>query len=768
MNTINENIDMINEVIDNSLNENIDNSVSFINTDNISIFCKKFSDEEGFLKCFRKDCWTGKMQQLFRIYKKTIHISQRKKIISNMITEFLNCTKNSSTLGEPTSLVLAAFRYYRYKWDSEEGKDGADLLVEAFSLSSIMQGEELKEEERIALLTAYCQSGKTFIIAAIIVIYLAAGETPVFIASDSEQVLQVRRRINSEFIEFVQIMNKRQNPFPQEELDIFTEILYYSSTEKCNLESLEKAISGEKPRLILCIKHHSHINRIANLITEDSKLTLIVDEAHSNGAYKKRSLNEEEIIGIEKYDQAYFNIKSYAKKVLLISATPIKIFTTERELYSDCVFFKTPGPDYRGLLWYEFKEIKNKKEVVLDVLQELSETTPIIRINKYSLQDTHPIIALFHHERIIQKQNDLLQAFHQDNPIISQTVLDANWMVATFQGVGMKVWHKSFMGNVIIINGITSTDLGSGEHLFNGVCPADLLNWTALNGGVQKFPRIAFIAYDMADEGISFSTHINPCWHLSDVIVIGSHTSYRINQICERLSGNNGDNIRPRVWLSKANKKQLLLEFKLTCDLRREICNMSRIGNVRVVDYIEQRTTFKNHIPPRFLSTLKNSKKAIFITTKKNPNEALENNLLNTTQFATDFLIGENEEYDKEAIKIENYVVERQTSLIKDEQKYIVIDTDVFAKNTKIYKILQDVIALIIDYKKINQDIEIDWINSKLQETKYSHMTLDSIRGNLWTNIRKNKHLHKTNIKLINSFLYWKDDNIVKVCLTKN
>ena len=61
----------------------------------------------------------------------------------------------------------------------------------------------------------------------------------------------------------------------------------------------------------------------------------------------------------------------------------------------------------------------------------------------------------------------------------------------------------------------------------------------------------------------------------------------------------------------------------------------------------------------------------------------------------------------------------------------------------------------------------LDWINKKLQIlNKYNNLSLDNIRGNLWTNIRNNKKLLKTNTKLSNELLYWKQDNDVFITLT--
>lgn len=665
--------------IEQTLSELLTNSIPITNDDidqlNIDRLTKYMSVEGGIFQYFRKHCWTTKMQRYFRSYKRTTKLTEQRKLVLSMLEEFLKIARSYEDIdvGEPTSLVLSAFRYYRYKWDREEGKDGADLLHEAWSLRSIMEGRNLSHKERIALLTAFCQSGKTFIVVAIIVIYLAVGETPVFVASNTKQAKQVKERVLQEFAEFKEVIRCRRNPIPEYELEIYDEILYHSTTDPIDdLNKFAQAVNGVRPRLILCIKHALHINRVFNTLEEDSRICLIIDEAHSNGAYKNRATDEDDIRGDKAYDIAITNLKAYSKKVILISATPNKILVVEPELYSDCVFYKTPGPYYRGLQWFEFVEIKNNKKSALQVFEELSRTQPIVRKNmRTQTTDTHPIIALFHHERTTKGQKSLLQAFHQDNPIIAQTILDANWFVMTFQGEGMRIWHQTLMGEVVTFGNQSSVDLGSGEHLFPKADPSDVLNWVTINGGVERFPRMAIISYGMADEGVSFSTHINPGWHLTDAVMVGTHASDKTQQIAERLSGNHGDDIRPRLWCCSAIRTQLIKEFDLTNSFRRDFCDMSISGNKRVVDYIQKyRVVYSNRIPARFLQTLGNRNGAVKVSDKTNPNAVHEQALLKNNKFATDILVGLDgiEEYVEEQKTIERVDVVVRKRCVEEEK----------------------------------------------------------------------------------------------------
>ena len=62
---------------------------------------------------------------------------------------------------------------------------------------------------------------------------------------------------------------------------------------------------------------------------------------------------------------------------------------------------------------------------------------------------------------------------------------------------------------------------------------------------------------------------------------------------------------------------------------------------------------------------------------------------------------------------------------------YKIIDKDMFTIGTNIYNMIVDIESIIDDNKKYGENIPIDWITKKLHQTKYSHLSLDSIRGTL-------------------------------------
>ena len=98
---------------------------------------------------------------------------------------------------------------------------------------------------------------------------------------------------------------------------------------------------------------------------------------------------------------------------------------------------------------------------------------------------------------------------------------------------------------------------------------------------------------------------------------------------------------------------------------------------------------------------------------------------------------------------------------------YIHIDLEKFGTRTKAYQMLENVEKILLDSGKIDEWVRIDWVNKEIMKMpQYCTMTLDSIRGNLWTRVRSSKRLAKTSELQSNSLLYGKNANeiFVRLC----
>jgi len=622
-------------------------------------------------------------------------------------------------------LIQKSIQYIEEEW--EEGrKNGNDINHPAFSIEQLRTNDEIAPEDRVSLLTALFQSGKTFLVASIMVVYLAAAKTCVLLVTDSPQATQAIDRLQNVFDTFASSM--RAKGVKEKYLTPYQEILFQDSKSVTKVEDkIKRAIEGKRPRLIICYRHHTHLDRINQYVTDSTNFALFIDEAHNNAGYRQVSENVDELHDPECiYDEAVNEAKGHAFKIFVFTATCEKVCATEPELYLKNVFFNVSHRDYRGptaLQWeiipepvknsdapkkpksayalfceherhslppLSFKERTNelatkwksvsihdkehftdmakrdkeryriekdaygpeeKESTAYKLLDDLSCLSPFDRVRWDGKVDKHPIILLVHTERTNEGQHELLRAFYNPNSQLGDA-RDADWLVMTFNQNGICVWKQDLVDEVITIGGVTADDSGNGEHVFPGILPADVLDWAVNNGGVNRFPRIVFVAYFKADEGMSYSTYNGPRWHLTHLVQTARNLrSDKAAQVIARLFGNHSDTIPITAVVPKAVQKQFMKEVNLTDEFVREIQDMQKRGeNIRVKEWLSRRDTFKNRVPKGFLKELGNHDESI--KTVDNPNKKAEDKAMQS-KFAIDYYVFRDKgRYEEEAAQL--------------------------------------------------------------------------------------------------------------------
>ena len=564
------------------------------------------------------------------------------------------------------TIQKALFRWLSRFWNNNEGQNEQDLKHTAFSLTRLIEGQNIPDEERYALITAFFQSGKTFLMIVVGMLYLSHGYTPVYILPRSSQAKQTLERMREIFRLAREAM--QEIGFEPEETAVFEEILYHTSENPMDdPDKIHEAAKGLRPRAILCVKHHKHIRRIVDNIESDSRVCLFIDEAHSCGGYKRMDTDAENLHDESvEYDIQINALKSYASKIFLVSATSANIIASETQLWSDSIYVKPSSPYYRGPLHIDYEVIRNSPEEIDSILLELSRKELPVRTNyRDGGEDVHPIVALIHVERRIERQRELLDSFKGEGEL-DQEILDAGWVVMTFQQEGIRMYHHSLSDRFITIGGSILRCDGDGEVLLKSAQPPDVLEWLEGNGGVERFSRIVFIAYDMADEGISFSTHRGSRWHLSDAVVLGNHSSARNAQIVHRLCGNHGDDLPLRAWTTMASKKKTLKEFMLHDSIVSDLTNLKAYGNFRVCDYVKKQPVPENKVPTRFVTTKPlpgHSKKVI--PTCANPNKDREEKAFKSRKSAVEVCV--EWDYEKFSKSLEEIKGEKFERVIYEE-----------------------------------------------------------------------------------------------------
>jgi hypothetical protein len=173
--------------------------------------------------------------------------------------------------------------------------------------------------------------------------------------------------------------------FTEDELNVFNDtFLYYDSRVKKSEDddSLGLALNGEKPRIIIAIKHYQHMERINELTNEFSNIVLIADEAQVSCCYKNTDSDTYHDPSV-KYDNEFVKLREASNKYIAVSATVQDVIMVDKTLYSDNIVYIPPNDYYTGILNWQFKHIEDdEKNAVVRILDELSVEKPIVRYDR--------------------------------------------------------------------------------------------------------------------------------------------------------------------------------------------------------------------------------------------------------------------------------------------------------------------------------------------------------------------------------------------------
>jgi hypothetical protein len=435
--------------------------------------------------------------------------------------------------------------------------------------------------KNITLITGDTQSGKTFTALEKAKETLMKKVFPIFIVKDNKQRIQLENRILNN-IKNANIISKSKE-----------------NKDKSKLKSKNKY-----KNIGVCIFHYTHIAYFNELMI-DSKtpFALFIDEAHKLGGYKKLSqsglgddLHHESI----KYEHELALLKEKALELYLITATPQDIIISEPFLTSDNIIKIPKSSEYKGIENWTFKTIPPKKSLTeedyvdlamfepsisslsvdknfINIVHELSSVEPLKRTNKFGNQDLHPVNILAKFEIRNEYQRYLLECFKKDCVSCDeqhQEIIDAGWVVCTFNQKGIMLYHNSLeKGKISILNkdGAKVYYPENGVYTFPTAEIGQVWQWLYENGGVERFPRILTVAYKSAEEGITFSStwtgeeDTDANWHLTHIFARLGESSpcAYIEQTMGRLSGNHGDDIKPVVYCTLKDKEKLLKSYAL-------------------------------------------------------------------------------------------------------------------------------------------------------------------------------------------------------------
>lgn len=521
------------------------------------------------------------------------------------------------------------------------GKNGI-LLEQAFNFNDLLQNLEfnIPSCDKMALITAEEQARKTFLCIPIALIYLALGFTPIYSVLDIAQKEQLLSRLSI----YMKELSEYLKSLPSINLSLverYDDILYEDSKRACDAEKLFNAISGVENRIIITIKHFKHLERVNKKINTaimnrlNSKLVLLIDEAHKAGGYK--TVKAPYISDKVQYDKELLKLKNNCLKYIPITATPSDPFYCDATLSIKNLVKIPTDNGYTGITNTVFNIIdtdvpKYKKGTpdnnriflsngVFNTIENIINK-PIIERESFKngiiTKDKHPHIIFMKVDRLLANMNKI---FKQLSAFDKLTIIN-------YTGKGINLFSENMKNDVVTINGMTGLKV-DGEHFFcsrqsKSPSISDVFQFLA-ERGVEQHPYILVIVYDLGEEGISFISHYDKPqnWHLTSAILSlpSSITASDAKQTCARVFGYYYDNIIPTIYCNQKLKEQIVKTYYLTKDTIENLKSLDEHENVLQV--LNNQEIFSNRLPTKYCAI-----PDVKIKTKINPNAEAEDKIL--------------------------------------------------------------------------------------------------------------------------------------------
>lgn len=528
---------------------------------------------------------------------------------------------------KPDKFAQSVYRYFRYEYDELAESDGEIMNNEAFEFLCLLKGVKPDEKRRLALLYGNPQAGKTFVFVPVNILHVAMGKWAIIkcVTNNQRDALISRMKIILADLKAWLL----EQGFDRKRVEKFCPIIYSDSNTKKFEAETRFLFSGNNPGIVVVINDYRTLEKITEVSIKLNKpYILTIDEAHKNGAYKNL---EGEYNSNKPCDEYTAALKRNAKKIFLVTATPQDILIVEEELYVQGIVIIKASNTYKSIREWKFPENIDTDTVetfsffygeenfstevpssFLQILEQLSLTEPISRVNKFGKEDTHPVLFMSRFEHLNEEQHTHLKAYTADtHPVDARhkTIIDAGWTVMTYNQYGIRITSPSLKGETIEIDDIVYTeDEKEGYFILKGVSMEKVLHWLAFNGGVEKFSHILIIAYKTASESITYCSSYGRTpeddanWHLTHgYFTFGPNTSSAaVEQSMSRMCGKHGDTIIPTVYCNALVKSKVLLAHDLHTSQVKSICTLAKNkGDVRVVDHLGEMETFKNRIPTK-------------------------------------------------------------------------------------------------------------------------------------------------------------------------
>jgi hypothetical protein len=449
--------------------------------------------------------------------------------------------------------------------------------------------EFIHEQGNNILLQGAVQSGKTMVIILVSLCYLACNRNVLIVFRKS---LDDRTQFKKRFEEVVQVLREKG-------------IVHRNFVFKT---SLSKHVKGTTQMMGLIFSSDDQMDRVRKRYgkTELDKSILFVDEADLRN---------------ESTNVCFVQLQQSVARTVFVSATVQDIMVSKLwKIQSASIISLSPSQKYRGIESLEMdctRNLKDKDEFMYTLCDICIDT------EYKQVRPEHPRIVLITLNKSLSGIKTMYNGFKCGGDIILPNEAKEKAVIA-YTGSGVQLYHTTVLDTVFPQREM---------HFKKSKSLKDVLLLMARNGGVERFPNIFIIAFDMASRGINFACYdeedYRNNWHVTHQILDNRLTCSAVVQSL-RILGNHNDDIPLKLYTTQECvgkiRKSTLLTQKLVERIKRDFPD--EFTN----NAIKQVPIRKTEKPAKFL-TQKNERRALLIVPDNTlfPDEVKEEGILNNT-----------------------------------------------------------------------------------------------------------------------------------------
>ncbi len=379
---------------------------------------------------------------------------------------------------------------------------------------------------------------------------IQAGKTKTMVAYALASILHRRKAviIVRNFTEDAhQLISSIRNIITNMELYLDSK-LHFESKQLCkvlDINHVQEWASSEQSHILVVMANVSQLSKfVKSRIEYDTKYSLYVDESDvlMNTLMVKNKINVYDLMQ---------DIYKHSNIAFFISATHYLNWFRKGTNANRMISVKK-HPDYKGIEHLEHvclpKIVKQKDDSIFVKSPYLSYI--LDTLTNRELYNNHPTVLLTKCSHLVVHQEEFVRT------ISNHEIWKLNWVAIAYNGTGITLYHDSFRGlKQLVIDEVpgqpSDVQIQNGVFQFKNLGIMQALSYLYNNGGLDKYPRIAISAGNLASRCINFMDN-QYMWHITDEYVDPSETALCVDLIQSlRICGIHKNATPLKLWTTQ-------------------------------------------------------------------------------------------------------------------------------------------------------------------------------------------------------------------------